>query len=102
MNATVVGAGVEAQTLTRAGALSFTQGTRGSFTGPDHVRYMYGQLNVNNTGAARSNLTLLGINVKVVGGFQSLGDTSLAAASRANGVPLTALEARKVWPMQLR
>ena len=102
VNATVVGAGLASQTLARTGALSFTQGTRGSFTGPDHVRYLYGQLNVNNTGAPRSNLTLLGINAKVTGGFQSLGDTSLAAASRANGVPLTALEARKVWPLHRR
>ena len=102
VQATVVGAGLESQTLARTGALSFTQGTRGSFTGPDHVRYLYGQLNVNNTGAARSNLTLLGINANVTGGFHSLGDTSLAAASRANGVPLTALEARKVWPLHRR
>ncbi len=56
------------------------------------MRYLYGQLNVNNTGPARSNLTLLGINAKVAGGFQSLGDTSLAAASRANGEPLTPME----------
>ena len=102
VNATVVPSSVTAQTLARTGSVSFTQGTRGSFTGPDHVRYLYGQLNVNNTGAARSNLTLLGINAHVPGGFQSLGDTSLAAASRANGVPLTALEARKVWPLHRR
>ncbi|GGJ77957.1 hypothetical protein [Deinococcus aquiradiocola] len=102
VQATMVGDGLASQTLTRTGALSFTQGARGSFTGPDHVRYLYGQLNVNNTGPARSNLTLLGINAKVTGGFRSLGDTSLAAASRANGEPLTALEARKVLPLHRR
>lgn len=88
--------------LVRAGGLSFTQGTHGSFTGPDHMRYLYGQLNVNNIGAPRRNLMMLGVNIQVPNGTHTLGDTSLLSATRANGIPLTALEARKIWPTHRR
>ena len=95
--------GVTAQTLSRVGAVTFTQGVqRGVATAPDGGRYLYGQLTVNNAGAARSNITLLGISSNLGGGTHTLGDTSLVTATRLSGTSLTPTEARQVLPVNRR
>ena len=103
VNATVLPSGVESQTLARVGAVTFTQGARGSFATLDGARYLYGTLNVNNAGAARSNIALLGVSTNLGGGGRTLGDTSLAAATRLIGsTSLTPTEARGVLPVNRR
>ena len=102
VNATVLPSGVESQTLARVGAVTFTQGARGSFTTLDGARYLSGTLTVNNAGAARSNIALLGVSTNLGGGGHTLGDTSLAAATRVSGTSLTPTEARGVLPVNRR
>ena len=102
VNATVLPSGVESQTLARVGAVTFTQGERGSFATLDGARYLYGTLNVNNAGAVRSNIALLGVSTNLGGGGHTLGDTSLAAATRLSGTSLTPTEARGVLPVNRR
>ena len=102
VNVTVLPSGVESQTLARVGAVTFTQGARGSFATLDGARYLYGTLTVNNAGAARSNIALLGVSTNLGGGGHTLGDTSLAAATRLSGTSLTPTEARGVLPINRR